>query len=373
MLTPTKAHAGTVPTLPGRFYSDPEIYNLEIERIFSRMWVCVGLEDQIPSPAGFLAADVAGESILVVRDREGVIRAFLNVCRHRGARLCTDERGDLRATIQCRYHAWTYALDGSLIGAPNMRGDSAFDPSEHGLVRLATTLWNGLIFVSLAEHAEPLAAHAEVNHPRFDRYRIGELAIARSIDYDVRANWKLVVANYEECAHCALVHPELSARVPSFRQGLASGGLDDGADFAEGVEALSMAGKARRAPLPGLLPEDHQRYYGMTLLPNAFINLNPDHVGVTVFWPVAPDRTRVTASWLFHPAAMAEPDFDPSDVVEFSDLIKRQDWEVCELSQMGVASRGFRDGGVYGPHERHIRDFDDFVLRQIGLGFYPDC
>jgi Rieske 2Fe-2S family protein len=365
-MTQMATYPGAVRTLPGKYYTDPEIFRLEQERIFSRFWFCVGLSCTLERGSYFLA-DVAGESVIVLRDRGDQVRAFLNVCRHRGARLCEAARGELRASIQCRYHAWTYGLDGRLIGAPNMKEDESFDPAERGLLGVPVRLWQGLIFVNLSDTPGPFEAQGEMEHPRFEHFRIDELRVARQIEYDVHANWKILVANYEECAHCALVHPELSARVPDFKEGLATGGLDDGAEYTQHIYSLTMSGNRPRYPLPHLQEEDYTRYYGMRFFPNAFLNLNPDQVGVAIMWPVAPDRTRVSSYWLFHPDAMAQPDFDPTESVEFSDLIKRQDWEVCELTQMGAGSRAFRSGGVYGPHERHIQDFDQEVLRHIGL------
>src|SRR5205085_10652938 len=106
-------------TLPGRYYHDPALFALEQERIFSRLWVCVGRADQVPDAGDYFLTQLGGECVIVVRGRDGLPRAFLNVCRHRGARLCTEARGRLKGTLQCRYHAWSYALDGRLVGAPN--------------------------------------------------------------------------------------------------------------------------------------------------------------------------------------------------------------------------------------------------------------
>ncbi len=354
------------PTLPGHYFYDPSIFALEQERIFSASWVCVGRADAIPAVGDYVLATVGTESVIVLRDRAGTLRAFLNVCRHRGARLCTAERGQLRATIQCRYHAWTYALDGKLVGAPNMKEDARFDPDLFGLVPVALENWEGLIFLNLGESPRPLAEQGNILHPRLARYHLGELKVGGTLVYDLRSNWKIVIANYEECAHCALVHPELSAQVPDFRAGLTSGGIEDGAEFAEGIESLTPTGKTSRPLFRDLLPEERHRYYGMVLRPNVFLDLHPDYVVVSRIEPLAPDRTRIVSDLLFDPDVMARPDFDPSDAMEFTDLVSKQDAEVCELSQLGATSRGFRDGGVYGPNERHIRDFDDYVLAMLG-------
>jgi glycine betaine catabolism A len=362
MATATPPGTGLFRTLPGAYYHDPAIFAQEQQRIFATRWMNVGRADSIAAPGSFFLTDVAGESIIVVRGRDNAVRAFYNSCRHRGARLCTDEYGQLRATIQCRYHAWTYALDGKLVGAPNMHDDPDFDPSGFGLARVALELWEGLIFVNLQENPPPLVDQGSFNHPRMARYHIGDLKVGGTLVYDQKSNWKLVIANYEECAHCALVHPELVEKIPDYRKGHISGGLDDGADFTPGVETLTESGKLKRPPLPGLSGVELHQYYGVELWPNLLIDMQPDYVVVTRLDPLAADRTRLTSDILFHPDTMALPDFDPQDAIAFTDLVSKQDGAVCELSQLGVASRSFRAGGIYGPYERHIQEFDRYVL-----------
>ncbi len=356
---------GEARTLPGRYYYEPAIYALEQERIFSRLWVCVGRADETPDPGSYVLRDLGRESVLVLRDRQGRLRAYLNVCRHRGARLCTATAGRLNATVQCRYHAWTYALDGRLTGAPNMREDPTFDPARYRLLPVALEVWEGLVWLNLAADPPPLADQFGALYACFARYRVGGLARAATTTYDVRANWKLVVENFNECYHCALVHPELSARVPDFKAGRVTGQEGGAAPFGPGVESLTMTGKTARPPLRGLAPEDLRAYYGDTLKPNVFLNLHPDYVVVHMLHPVAPDRTRIVCDWLFDPEAAAAPGFDPSDAVAFWDLVNRQDWEVCELAQQGVTSRAYDDGGLYAPNERHIRGFNEWVLDSI--------
>ncbi|MDI3339592.1 MAG: aromatic ring-hydroxylating dioxygenase subunit alpha [Sphaerobacter sp.] len=371
MVTETSAATPFATTLPGRYYYDPALYQREQERIFGRMWVCVGRADAIPRPGDYLTVDLAGESVIVVRGHDGAINAFLNVCRHRGARLCTERCGHVTGAIQCRYHAWSYGLDGRLLGAPNIRDMDGFDRAAYGLIPVACALWGGLVWLNLADDPAPLAAQIDAAIlQRFgeletvERYRLDELAVGHTIVYDLACNWKLVVENFMECYHCAITHPELSHFVPSFKAGLAyQQGV--GARFSDGVDSLTVSGKTNRPPLPGLLPQDLRTYYGFVLLPNVFVNLIPDHVVIHTLWPEGPTRTRIVCDWLFDPAAMAQPDFDPMDAVAFFDLVNRQDWEVCELCQQNMASRAYQDGGLYVPLEAHIRAFNDFVLARL--------
>lgn len=368
----------TLPTLPGRYYHDPAVFAAERERIFSRAWVCAGHTSQLAAPGDFRAVDVGDESVLVVRGRDGALRAFLNVCRHRGARLCP-ARGHADGALRCRYHAWSYGLDGTLIGVPNMAG-SDFDRGAFGLLPVHLAVWHGLIFVNIDEaEPVPLAAQAEAELIRrfgetatFARYQLADLRVASTITYEVGGNWKLAVENFLECYHCGPMHPELCDLLPGFRGGAAyQQGL--GTAFAAGVEAFTITGKASRPALPGITADDARRYYGLVFLPNVFLNLLPDHAVLHTLWPQGPDRTTIVCDWLFHPDAIARPDFDPRDAVELFDIVNRQDWEVCELAQASMRSRAYRAGGIYVPIEAHIRHFNDYVLEHLGHAPHGDA
>jgi len=363
-------------TLPGRYFTDPAIFAREQERLFGTMWVCVGRSDALPEPGSFLSAEVAGESLILVRGRDGEIRSFLNVCRHRGARLCTGPRGQLAGAIQCRYHAWSYGFDGRLLGAPNLARDERLDRDALGLVPVRSEVWEGLLWVNLDPNEPVAAAAAQVEGPIIDRlggletwarYGVGELAVGRSISYEVAANWKLIVENFMECYHCGPVHPELVRLLPAFRNGTSYQGLPgEGTTFADDVAGFTISGQAHHPRLPGLRPADDRLYYGFVLWPNVFVNLLPDHVILHTLLPLAADRSRVVCDWLFPPAEVARPGFDPTDAVDVFDITNRQDWEVCELTQLGMSSRAYAHGGLYVENELHIAAFRDLVLAKVG-------
>jgi phenylpropionate dioxygenase-like ring-hydroxylating dioxygenase large terminal subunit len=359
-------------TLPGTYYYDPAIYELELEKIFSTMWVCAGRADTLPpKPGAYQVVTIGRESVIVVRNRDGVLQAFLNVCRHRGARLCSEAAGQLKGSIQCRYHAWTYGLDGRLIGAPNVMNDERFDRAAFGLLPVALDIWEGFIWLNLSDNPPPVATQLNLqiirrfgSYEPFARYGIGELKIGKTLTYEVQANWKLLLENFMECYHCGPMHPELCHLLPGFRSGKTYT-EGDAAMLAGDVEAFTITGRASRPPLKGLLPEDLRRYVGEVLLPNVLINLLDDHVVVHTVWPERPDLSRVVCDWLFDPQITALPDFDPMDAVELFDIVNKQDWEVCEMTQQGMASKAFRSGGVYVPIEQHIRELVDFVLEKL--------
>jgi Rieske 2Fe-2S family protein len=366
----TDAKTSFVSTLSGRYYYDPAIYALEQERIFSHMWVYVGRADALAQAGAYYTVSLGGESVIVVRDKELKLRAFLNVCRHRGARLCPEASGVLKGAIQCHYHAWTYALNGRLIGAPNVLNEADFEALDFSLVPVALEVWEGLVWLNLSATPEPIEQQVlgpireRFSDASFARYAVGDLGLGRTISYDVRANWKIVLENFQECYHCGPMHPEFCRYFPQYKSGVAYTN-EQAVTLAAGVEAFSITGKASRPHLPALLPEDLRRYYGIIINPNLLLNLFDDHVVIHTLTPLAPDRTRVTCDWLFERQESERPDFDPSDAVALFDLVNQQDWEVCELTQAGMTSRAFRNGGVYVPAERHIRAFADFVLARL--------
>ncbi len=361
-------------TLPGRYFWEPDVFAREQAGIFGSLWACVGRVDDTPNPGDVVTVELGGESVLVVRGKDGGLRAFLNVCRHRGARLCLEPCGNVGAVIQCPYHAWSYALDGRLVGAPNIARDDELDRGALGLVPVALEEWEGLVWLNLAADPPPLREQLEPalrdrfgELDKFARYGVGGLVTGKRIDYVVEANWKLVVENFMECYHCAPVHPELTRLLPEFRFGTSYQGIvGKGTDFAPDIESFTLSGTGQRAMLPGLLPEDARLYYGFVLWPNVFVNLLPDHVILHTLTPLGPERSHVRCDWLFTPDEVARPGFDPTDTVDVFDITNRQDWEVCERTQLGMRSRAYDRGGFYVTNEQHIAAFRDFVLERLG-------
>ena len=352
-------------TLPGRYYASEEIFREEAERIFSQRWVCVGRAEQIPSAGDYFTARVVEESIIVVRDRRGAARAFFNVCRHRGARLCTQERGHLSGTIQCPYHAWTYGLDGRLIAARHMQEVEGFDRQDYPLYAAALAEWEGLLFVNFSPEPEPFEKEFAPLIGRFSAWHLRELRVGQRIEYDVQANWKLIVQNYSECYHCPLIHPALDRLSPSRsgRNDLSEGPFLGGyMTLSHPGGSLTTTGSTARLPVGEVAGEDLSRVYYYSIFPNVLLSLHPDYALVHTLWPQGAGRTRIVCEWLFDPATIARPDFDPADAVEFWDMTNRQDWHVCELTQLGVASWAYTPG-PYANAEGLLYAFDQYYLR----------
>jgi Rieske 2Fe-2S family protein len=351
-------------TLPAAFYVDPAFFAREIDRLFRRMWICVGREEEIERTGQFVLRDLVGDSVIVTRTAAGSVRAFHNVCRHRGTRLCTEASGTFPGSIQCPYHAWTYALDGRLIGAPHMDEVPHFRKDEYPLHAVHADVWDGHVFVNLSESPSPLAAQLADLPGKFTPWRMQDLRLGRRIVYDVRANWKLIIQNYNECLHCPNLHPALntlSHYLSGENEPLHASYMGGRMDLRPGVETLSIDGRCPRERLPDLSHEDRRRVYYYAIFPNMLLSLHPDYMMVHTLWPIAPDRTVNVCEWHFQPSELARPGFDASDAIDFWDTTNRQDWHVCELSQSGISSRAYTPG-PYSNREDLLYAFDRMIV-----------
>jgi glycine betaine catabolism A len=370
MATFLKTAASFVPgarTLPREYFTSPAVFEAELERLFHGLWICAGREEEIAEAGEYRLAEVAGESVIVLRDAPGGVGAFYNVCRHRGARVCEAPRGRFSRTIQCPYHAWTYGLDGRLVGAPTMRGCAEFRTEDFPLHPVAAGTWGGFVFINLDGRAEPLEEWLSPLD-RLSRFNLADLRSGSRIEYEVAANWKLISQNYSECLHCPTIHPGLSDRTPyaSGENDLVEGPLLGGFMLlSEGSGSLTVSGRTCARPVGDLPAEDFERVYYYSVLPNLLVSLHPDYVMCHTLWPEAPDRTRVVCEWLFHGEAAADVDFRPEDAVEFWDRTNREDWRACELSQAGIRSRAYTPG-PYSPRESLPAAWDREYLRRMG-------
>lgn len=355
-------------TLPRELFVDPAIFAAEQERIFARMWNCVGRADALAVRGDFMVRTVAGESIIIVRNRAGELRAYFNVCRHRGTRICQQPAGRLSETIQCPYHAWTYTVDeGELIGAPHMQEAAEFDRRDYALHRAAIAEWAGFIFVNVAQAPQPFAEAYAPMLERVARYGLAHLRAGHAVRYDVAANWKLVFQNYSECLHCPTIHPELAAVLPyqSGANDLTEGSFLGGyMEIRAPHESATLSGRACGRLLSPVLAEseDRRRAFYYTLMPNMLLSLHPDYVNYYMIHPLGPQRTIVESEWLFHPDTLADRTADIRDAIDFWDVTNRQDWHIIEESQLGVSSRRYVPG-PYSPRESMPAAWDREYLR----------
>jgi Rieske 2Fe-2S family protein len=367
-------------TLPSSWYLTEEVFALEREHIFMREWICVGREEELSGPGDHKVLDLYGESVLLVRNLDGVLRAFYNVCRHRGARLCPsegEEDSELRPilgggvvggrTILCPYHAWSYDLDGQLQRAPHLSADMGFDPAEIQLHPVACETWGGFVFLNLSpatapEFADQVSASAQL----FQRYPLADLRIGKSIHYEVAANWKVLCENYNECYHCGPVHPELCQLVPAFKQE-GGAGLDweRGIPHREGAVTFTATGTTSRRSFPGLDEDEQVRHKGDLIYPNLFLSAACDHIAVFLLHAKGAGHTGIDCHFLFENHEMEKPDFCPKDAVDFWHTVNQQDWAICERVQQGMGARVHQQGS-FSPMEDWNLDIRRYVTERIG-------
>lgn len=360
--------AALLPTLPGRDYHATDVYEVERERVFAHGWMCIGRDEHLPDPGDYLTREILGEPLFVIRGKDGGVRAFANACRHRGTRLL-DGEGTVRSAIKCPYHAWTYGLDGALLGSPNVGEDDGLERGRFGLWEIALDRHDGFLFVNLDGEAASLRSIVEAmpDSPlELDRYGLGELRVGGRRTYDVAANWKILVENYHECLHCPSVHPELVKIVPLYRRGeVEEEGQVLGNTMGHGLTSFTASGLSSLPPLSGLTEKDLNTFYGVYVFPNLILNYHSETVNAVYLYPDGPGRTVAVSEFLFRPETIGSDGFDPSEVVDFRDLVAKQDWTVCELAQRGVRSR-FYTHGVYPRHEKYLYGFNQRYLDARG-------
>jgi Rieske 2Fe-2S family protein len=370
------------PSLASSAYTEASQYQQEKSCIFEREWMVVCRADEIPRSGDWEVFDLAGNDVLLVRAQDGVLRAFYNVCRHRGARLCAGEneahkpgRAVLPSAvlangfIRCPYHAWTYRADGSLMAAPHISGTDGFDPASFSLYPVGCAEWGGFVFLHLSpEQAQPLAEQLGAVPGRVANYRLETLGVGHRIQYAVEANWKILCENYNECYHCGPMHPELCALVPAFRHhGGAALEWERGIPHREGAYTFTSSGTTSRALLPGLNEDERTRHKGELVYPNLFLSLSADHVTAYILRPRGPALTEVDCLFLFDKSELAKPDFNHCDASGFWDVVNQQDWAICERVQAGMNARPHKQG-FYAPMEDANLDMRGYILSRVRKG-----
>ena len=367
-LRTTSTYQQGATTLPREYYTSAALLDEETEKLFRTEWLCVGRAERLAEPGSYLLHERFGESVIVVHARSGEIRAFYNVCRHRGTKICEAVAGRFSETIQCPYHAWTYTTDGRLLGAPHMHEVEGFDKKEYGLLSLPVKVWQGFVFVSYSASPAPFEETFASVLDRYDRFRLSELKTVERIEYDVKANWKLIMQNYNECLHCPTIHPELNQLLP-YTSG--ANDLHDGPflggymDITEPNVSVTMSGRSCGLALPSMEGADARRAFYYSFWPNMMLSLHPDYANWYSVWPLSADRSIVTCEWMMNPDAEQAAGYNPRDAVELWHTVNRQDWHICEMSQAGVSSRMYRPG-PYSPRESIPAAWDRAYLDAMG-------
>lgn len=379
-------------SLAADFYTDPAIYALELERIVYRNWILAGHASEWQAPGDYRSVAAAAESAIVVRGTDGELRAFANVCRHRGSRICLDDGGRADALI-CPYHGWRYALDGTLINAREMSVD--FDRTPFGLKPLPLSVVHGLVFVAFAE-PPPLSAARDALAEPMSWFGFESLQVAVRRRYAIPANWKLAIENYQECYHCAPAHPEYATRhtlmlAPKRRARLQAGmrarfagsGLRElevdridthapagQTGFGYSRTALfdghltgSRDGKPV-APLLGALGDYDGGASDFSFGGSNFLLAYSDHVVAYVFTPVDQHNAELTVIWLVRGDAEPGRDYDEAELTWLWDRTTRQDVGIIANNARGVASR-FHEPGPLSTMEAALGNWLDWYLAEL--------
>ena len=355
--------------LPPAAFTDQGVFEWELENLFAGGWICVGHVSEIAEQGEYLMREIGTDSVVVIGGEDGQPRAFLNVCRHRGARIVEESSGQVKKRLRCPYHSWSYGLDGKLLAAPHMDGVEDFDFSCYGLIPVDLTVIGGLVLIDLSGDAPEPSGHVGDLASHLDRYRTGDLVSGGRIEYMVEANWKGIAENYNECLHCPGVHPQLNA-LSNYMSGddvHGSGSWCGGSMYLTAEDAATMAREgghsSNRAMIEGLTEADRKLIFYFVLFPNALVSMHPDYVMLHTLYPRGPGKTEVICEFFFERRTFEADGFDPSDAIEFWDQTNRQDWYVCELTQKGIGARNYTSGR-YSAEEGTVHEFDGLVAEQ---------
>jgi choline monooxygenase len=357
-------------TLASKFYTDPTILDIEKTRIFLRTWQLVGtlshacgevdgVKRTIADPESFFTAEVAGEPVIAVRDKQGVLRAFSNVCRHRAGPIALGS--GCRNVLRCQYHGWTYTLDGRLIGTPDVEGVEFFDRSTMGMVPLRVEVWEQFIFVNFDGQAEPLASYLGKIFEQVRGFQFEGLQFAERRDYVINCNWKVYVDNYLEGYHIPIAHLGLMREI----------------DYAHYRTDTYRSYSQQFAPIRAMKVEENpERFYepgsGLQqaayfwIFPNLMLNIYPDNVSTNLIVPLAHDKTLTIFEWFFHGVADSRVQERVRRAVAFSDEVQQEDIGLCENVQRGLRSATYDRGRYSVKRENGVHHFHMLLSEFLG-------
>jgi len=381
--------------LDQRFYTDPDIYQLELDRILTRNWIMAGHASQIPDAGDFLVFRLANESAIIVRGEDGEIRAFANVCRHRGSLVCLDDHGNSR-NFACPYHGWTYDLEGKLIAARSMRGE--FDHADYGLHPVSLEILGGSLFVCFCDDPPSLEGAQKYLAEPLEIFDFENLKVAAEKTYPIAANWKLSIENYQECYHCATAHPEYAKmhtlmvdrekrerlQKPMLQRMAACGIREIEHDFVdtlakpgeqgygysrtalfEGYKTGSRDGEPV-APLLGNLNDYDGGGSDFTIGPFTFMLAYSDHVVAYVFSPVDQRNCQCKIFWLVRGDAVEGKDYDRDELMWLWDITTYADEKIIVNNWKGVNSRYYQPGPFSGM-ESMERRWTEWILQELAI------
>jgi len=380
-------------SLDQRFYTDPDIYALELERIIYRNWIMAGHESQLPEPGDFKVMKVAGESAIIVRGSDGELKAFANVCRHRGSLVCLEDAGHADK-FSCPYHGWMYDIDGNLFAARNMPDD--FDMSSHSLKPVSIDTVHGLMFVAFTDNPPSLEGCKRDLAEPMAMFDFENLKVIAHKTYDIPANWKLSIENYQECYHCATAHPEYARmhtlmldpakrdRVQkNMKERMTTCGVKDiffdyidtaarPGEMGYGYSRTALFDKYKTgskdgepvAPLLGDFKDYDNGASDFSFGAFSFLLAYSDHVVGYVFTPVSHNESKCEIYWMVRADAEEGKDYDVDDVTWLWDVTTISDKRIIVNNSKGVHSKYYQPGPFSGM-ERAERIYIDWILQEL--------
>jgi len=341
-------------TIPSAWYTDPAFHAWDNESIFSRYWQCAGHVSRISRAGDYFLIDVAGNPLIVVRGKEGQARAFYNVCRHRGGPLEIEESGCVKA-LQCKYHGWTYWLDGMLRGVPEFDYVQLFDRKDYGLIPVKLETWEGLIFVNLSENPAPLNDFVAGISERIVPIRLGDKKFYRKVEYQICCNWKVYVDNYLEGYHLPYVHPELNKLL----------------DYRNYVTETFPWYSLQYSPFAGgdnLYRAENGEAFYYFIFPNIMLNILPGRLQTNLVLPLAQEKTLVIFEYYYDDVTSPQALQIIAEDIDYSDRVQQEDIEICERVQKGLNSRAYDRGRFSVLREQGVYHFQSLLKEAYRKG-----
>lgn len=358
-------------TLPQAAYLSADWYGRELQTVFARNWICAGRLADL-TPGTMRRVQLGAASTILCRAKDGALTAFHNACRHRGSELCRHDEQPLGKLITCPYHAWSYAADsGRLVSTAHAQPTDDFSKQANGLRPVSVMVWNGFVFLNLADDPGPL--RADVGIEALNNWPMDNLVTGHRANYDLACNWKVFWENYSECLHCPGIHPELCDLVPIYGRGImgeneALGWTPDQprtGNLKQGAQSWTMTGAPCGPVFPNLSAEERQNGYSfVTFWPTMYVVAHVDYVRSVRVEPTGPETTRLIAEWHFPQATLDQPGFDPAQVAAFAKIVLAQDGDAAEMNQRGIRSPSYAHGTLM-PEEYEIAHFHQWLLNQM--------
>jgi Rieske 2Fe-2S family protein len=361
------------PSLPAHWYFDQGHHDRELRELWARNWIFAGRDGDL-APMSLRRLAVAGQNLVLVKDQAGTVTCFHNTCRHRGSELCATDEVRLKSRlITCPYHGWAYGLDGRLVHTPFVSPVHDFRKEDHGLFAVHVRRWSGLLFVCLAAEPPPFEAAPDLGVDALANWPIADLVTGHTLTKDMACNWKIFWENFNECLHCPGIHPELCDMVPVYGRGYMAANEAPGWTPSEeagtllrpGARTWTMDGRPCGPEFAGLTAEERARGQTfVTLWPTLYVVAHVDYVRIVSLEPTGPERTRLTAQWLFPRATLEAPDFDLDRVTGFATMVMLQDAAACEMNQRGLRAPPFAAGRLM-PQEFDVHRFQQWVRQHL--------